>query len=66
MIEYNHKKKGANNMEKTITTTVLNAAIEAACNNLRNNLGWSDEECVTFAANLMENLDKDGWKIVEG
>ena len=53
-------------MEKTITTTVLNAAIEAACDNLRNNLGWSEDECATFAANLMENLDKNGWKIVEG
>ena len=50
-------------MEKTLTTTALNAIIEA---NLRNNLGWQDEECATFAANLMENLDKDGWKIVEG
>ena len=28
--------------------------------------GWSDEERMTFAANLMENLDKDGWKIMEG
>ena len=53
-------------MEKTLTTTVLNAVIEAACNTLRNSLGWSDEECITFAANLMENLDKDGWEIVEG
>lgn len=53
-------------MEKTITATVLNAAIEAACDNLRNNLGWADDECATFAANLMENLNKDGWKIVEG
>lgn len=53
-------------MEKTLTTTVLNAVIEAACNTLRNSLGWSDKECITFAANLMENLDKDGWKIVEG
>lgn len=53
-------------MEKTIKTSALNAAIESACNILRNSLGWSDEECMTFAANLMENLDKDGWKIVEG
>lgn len=53
-------------MEKTIKTSTLNAVIESACSTLRNSLGWSDEECTTFAANLMENLDKDGWKIVEG
>jgi hypothetical protein len=50
-------------MEKTITMSTLNAAIEAACNNLRNNLGWTDDECLEFAANLMENLVKDGWTI---
>lgn len=52
-------------MEKKITMAMLNAEIEAACNNLRNNFGWSDDECLTFAADLMENLAKDGWKIVE-
>lgn len=53
-------------MEKKITMAMLNATIETACDTLRNNLGWTDEECMTFAANLMENLAKDGWKIVEG
>lgn len=52
-------------MEKTIDMKTLNAAIEAACDNLRNNLGWTDDECLTFAANLMENLARDGWKVIE-
>ena len=52
-------------MEKIIKLSTLNAAIESACDTLRNSLGWSDEECMTFAANLMENLAKDGWKIDE-
>lgn len=53
-------------MEKKITMAMLNATIEAACNNLRNNFGWTDSEYLTFAADLTENLAKDGWKIVEG
>ena len=53
-------------MEKKIKMSTLNAAIEAACNNLRMNCGFTDEQCLTFAADLMENLAKDGWKIVEG
>lgn len=52
-------------MEKVICITTLNAAIEAACDNLRNNLGWTDEQCFEFAANLMENLARDGWKVKE-
>lgn len=27
--------------------------------------GFTDEQCLTFSANLMENLAKDGWRIVE-
>lgn len=52
-------------MEKTIKMSTLNAAIEAACNNLYMNCGFTNEQCLTFAADLMENLAKDGWKIVE-
>lgn len=52
-------------MEKKITMAMLNAAIEAACNNLRMNCGFTDEMCLTFVADLMENLAKDGWRIVE-
>lgn len=50
-------------MEKTIKMSTLNAAIEAACNNLRMNCGFTDDMCLTFAADLMENLDRDGWTI---
>lgn len=53
-------------MEKTIKMSTLNAAIESACNNLRMDFNWTDEQCLTFAANLMENLASDGWRIVEG
>ena len=53
-------------MEKIIKMSTLNAAIEAACNTLSMNCGFTDEQCLTFAADLMENLAKDGWKIVEG
>lgn len=52
-------------MEKTIKMSTLNAAIEAACNNLRMNCSFTDEQCLTFAADLLENLAKDGWKVVE-
>jgi hypothetical protein len=66
MLYYIHKEqKGANKMEKVICLTTLNAAIEAACDNLRNNLGWTDDQCLEFAANLMENLARDGWKVKE-
>lgn len=53
-------------MEKKITMVMLNETIEVACDNLRRNCGFTDEQCLTFAADLMENLAKDGWKIVEG
>ena len=53
-------------MEKKITMAMLNETIEVACDNLRMNCGFTDEQCLTFAADLMENLAKDGWKIVEG
>lgn len=52
-------------MEKTIKMSTLNAAIEAACNNLRMNCGFTDEQCLTFAADLLENLVKDGWRAVD-
>lgn len=52
-------------MEKTIKLSTLSAAIESACNNLRMDFNWTDEQCMTFVADLMENLAKDGWKIVE-
>lgn len=50
-------------MEKTITMSTLNAAIEAACSTLRMNCGFTEEQCLTFAADLMEKLARDGWKI---
>ena len=53
-------------MAKTIKRSALNATIKSTCNNLRNNFDWSDEDCITFAANLIEVLDKYGWKIEEG
>lgn len=53
-------------MEKKITMAMLNETIEVACDNLRKNCGFTDEQCLTFAADLMENLAKDGWRIVEG
>lgn len=53
-------------MEKKITMAMLNETIEIACETLRKNCSWTDEQCLTFAADLMENLAKDGWKIVEG
>ena len=52
-------------MEKTVKLNTLSAAIESACNNLRTNYSFTDEQCMEFVANLMENLAKDGWKIVE-
>lgn len=52
-------------MEKTIKLSTLSAAIETACNNLRTNCSFTDEQCMEFVANFMENLAKDGWKIVE-
>lgn len=52
-------------MEKMITMTALSDAIDAACDNFRTNLGWNDDMCMEFAANLMEALDRDGWKVVE-
>lgn len=52
-------------MEKTITMTELSEAIEVACETLRKDHGFTDEQCLTFSANLMENLAKDGWRIVE-
>lgn len=52
-------------MEKTIKLSTLSAAIEAACNNLRTNFSFTDEQCMEFVANFMENLARDGWKIVE-
>ena len=53
-------------MEKTIKLSTLSAAIEFACNNLRTNYYFTDEQCMEFVANFMENLARDGWKIVEG
>ena len=50
-------------MEKPITMAMLNETIEVACDNLRKNCGFTDEQCLTFAADLMENLAKDGWTI---
>lgn len=52
-------------MEKTITMTTLNETIEVACDSLRKYCGFTDEQCLTFAADLMENLAKDGWRIVK-
>lgn len=52
-------------MEKTIKLSTLSAAIETACNNLRTNFSFTDEQCMEFVANFMENLARDGWKIVE-
>lgn len=52
-------------MEKTIKLSTLSAAIESACNNLRMDFKWTDEQCMEFVENLMENLAKDGWKIDE-
>ena len=52
-------------MEKIITMAKLNETIEIACETLRKNCGFTDEMCLTFAADLMENLAKDGWRIVE-
>ena len=52
-------------MEKTIKLSTLSAAIEFACNNLRTNYYFTDEQCMEFVVNFMENLAKDGWKIVE-
>ena len=52
-------------MEKTIKLSTLSAAIESACNNLRMNFSFTDEQCMEFVVNFMENLAKDGWKIVE-
>ena len=52
-------------MEKTITMAMLNKTIETACDNLRK-CGFTDEQCLTFAADLKERLVKGGWRIVEG
>lgn len=52
-------------MEKTVKLSILSAAIESACNNLRTNYSFTDEQCMEFVENLMENLAKDGWKIDE-
>ena len=52
-------------MEKTIKLSTLSAAIESACNNLRMNFSFTDEQCMEFVANVMEDLARDGWKIVE-
>lgn len=52
-------------MEKTITEVKLNEAIEVACDNLRKNCGFTDEQCLEFVANFIENLNKEGWKIIE-
>ena len=52
-------------MKKTITMAMLNKTIKVACDNLRKNCGFTDEMCLTFAADLMQNLAKDGWKIEE-
>ena len=60
------KREETRTMEKKITMAMLNETIEVACDNLRRNCGFTDEQCLTFAADLMENLAKDGWKIVEG
>lgn len=53
-------------MEKTIKLSTLSAEIEFACNNLRTNYSFTDEQCMEFVANFIENIAKDGWKIVEG
>lgn len=53
-------------MEKTIKLSTLSAVIESTCNSLLINNGFTKEECMTFVVNLMENLAKSGWKIVEG
>ena len=52
-------------MEKTIKLSTLSTAIETACNNLRTNFSFTDEQCMEFVDNFMENLARDGWKIVE-
>ena len=52
-------------MEKIIKLSTLSAAIEFACNNLRTNYLFTDEQCMEFVANFMEKLARDGWKIVE-
>ena len=52
-------------MEKKIKLSTLSAAIESACNSLRTNYSFTDEQCMEFVANFMENLARDGWKIVE-
>lgn len=52
-------------MEKTVKLSTLSAAIESACNNLRMDFNWTDEQCMEFVENLIENLAKDGWKIDE-
>ena len=52
-------------MEKTITMAKLNETIEIACETLHKDHGFTDEQCLTFSADLMENLAKDGWRIVE-
>ena len=66
MLYYNHQERGEMNMEKKIKLSTLSAAIESACNNLRTNYSFTDEQCMEFVANFMENLARDGWKIVEG
>lgn len=52
-------------MEKKIKLSTLSAEIEFACNNLRTNYSFTDEQCMEFVANFMENLARDGWEIVE-
>lgn len=51
---------------KTITAEQLNGSIEKACEVGRVMFGWDDAKCMEFSANMMERLDREGWKIVEG
>lgn len=53
-------------MEKIITMKDLNRDIEQCCILGREQYNWTDEQCLRFAAVLMENLVKEGWRIVEG
>ena len=50
---------------KTMTMKELDLTITLACETLRKECEWTDDECMRFAANFMENLVKDGWKVVE-
>lgn len=53
-------------MEKTVTMKDLNWGIEQCCNLGRTQYNWTDDMCLQFAADLMERLARDGWRIVEG